>query len=104
LDDVSQESNNDSQDGDNKSPIRSVEHENGYETHETYENGYETHENGHTHYEDQDPEPEDDGDEPPPVPKRTNRKSFYDYSDYGQLQEELSLSEESDFDTSEEEK
>jgi len=31
---------------------------------------------------------------PPPVPKKPDRKSFYDYSDYGALQKQLSLSEE----------
>jgi len=33
-------------------------------------------------------------DEAPPPPQRNNRKSFFNYSDYGALQEQLSLSEE----------
>jgi len=45
------------------------------------------------------PEDNYNTDAPPPVPKRPFRKSFYDYSDYGQLQDQLSLSQESDFST-----
>jgi len=40
-------------------------------------------------------EEEDDDDTPPPVPpkRNINRKSFYDYTDYGALQDQLSLSD-----------
>jgi len=65
-------------------------------------------ENGHTNGEfdsedplDNEPEPEIEESEPVKSNKK-NRKSFYDYSDYGQLQDQLELSQESDFTASEE--
>jgi hypothetical protein len=52
---------------------------------------------------DEPPGPDDTEPEPEETPKRNNRKSFYDYSDYGQLQDQLELSQESDFTVSGEE-
>jgi len=66
-------------------------------------NGEDIPENQEPHDENNNGEKNLGEDAPPVPPKRNNRKSFYDYSDYGALQEQLSLSEEeTDFSESKE--